>query len=133
MENDQPEHIASAMKYKSGTTATFSMDGFTSYHSRRTRLMGTKGSLVGDMKTFTYTDYLTKKSFTWDISVTDVPGYKNSGHGGGDHRFVNDLLNAIYHHNESLLTSTVKASVESHVIGFRIEDSRKGGSQKIVI
>jgi predicted dehydrogenase len=134
MENDQPEHIACAMEFRSGATATFSMDGFTSYHGRRTRLMGTKGDLVGDMDTFTYTDYLTKKSFTWDISVSDVKGYEDSGHGGGDYRFVSDLLNAIYHRDESLLTSTVAASVESHIMGFRIEKSRKGGGvQEVVV
>jgi hypothetical protein len=127
MENDQPEHLACAMEFRSGATATFNMDGFTSYHGRRTRLMGTKGDLVGDMDTFTYTDYMTRKSFTWDISITDVKGYEDSGHGGGDYRFVSDLLNAVYHRDESLLTSTVAASVESHVMGFRIEKSRKGG------
>jgi len=127
MENDQPEHLACAMEFRSGATATFSMDGFTSYHGRRTRLMGTKGDLVGDMDTFTYTDYMTRESFTWDISVSDVKGYEDSGHGGGDYRFLSDLLNAIYHSDESLLTSTVAASVESHVMGFRIEQSRKGG------
>jgi predicted dehydrogenase len=127
MENDQPEHLACAMEFRSGATATFSMDGFTSYHGRRTRLMGTKGDLVGDMDTFTYTDYMTREAFTWDISVSDVKGYEDSGHGGGDYRFVSDLLNAIYHRDESLLTSTVAASVESHVMGFRIEQSRKGG------
>ena len=127
MENDQPEHLACAMEFRSGATATFNMDGFTSYHGRRTRLMGTKGDLVGDMDTFTYTDYMTKKSFTWDISVSDVKGYEDSGHGGGDYRFVSDLLRAVYHRDESLLTSTVTASVESHVMGFRIEKSRKGG------
>ncbi len=135
MENDQPEHLACAMEFRSGATATFNMDGFTSYHGRRTRLMGTKGDLVGDMDTFTYTDYMTnrlpglpgRKSFTWDISVSDVKGYEDSGHGGGDYRFVSDLLRAVYHRDESLLTSTVTASVESHVMGFRIEKSRKGG------
>ena len=127
MENDQPEHLACAMEFQSGATATFNMDGFTTYHGRRTRLMGTRGDLVGDMDTFTYTDYLTKTSFTWDISVSDVKGYEDSGHGGGDYRFVSDLLNAVYHRDESLLTSTVAASVESHVMGFRIEESRKGG------
>lgn len=127
MENDQPEHLVCAMEFSSGATATFNMDGFTSYHGRRTRLMGTKGDLVGDMETFTYTDYMTRKSFTWDISVTDVKGYEDSGHGGGDYRFVSDLLNAVYYRDESLLTSTVEASVESHVMGFRIEVSRKGG------
>ena len=127
MENDQPEHLACAMEFRSGATATFSMDGFTSYHGRRTRLMGTKGDLVGDMDTFTYTDYMTGEAFTWDISVSDVKGYEDSGHGGGDYRFVSDLLNAIYNRDESLLTSTVAASVESHVMGFRIEQSRKGG------
>jgi len=127
MENDQPEHLACAMEFRSGATATFNMDGFTSYSGRRTRLMGTKGDLVGDMDTFTYTDYMTTKSFTWDISVSDVKGYEDSGHGGGDYRFLSDLLNAVYQRDESLLTSTVTASVESHVMGFRIEKSRKGG------
>ncbi len=132
MENDQPEHLACAMEFLSGATATFNMDGFTSYHGRRTRLMGTKGDLVGDMDTFTYTDYMTRKSFTWDISITDVKGYEDSGHGGGDYRFVSDLLNAVYHRDEGLLTSTVTASVESHVMGFRIEKSRKGGGVQVV-
>jgi predicted dehydrogenase len=127
MDNDQPEHLACAMEFRSGATATFSMDGFTSYSGRRTRLMGTKGDLVGDMDTFTYTDYMTRKSFTWDISVSDVKGYEDSGHGGGDYRFLSDLLNAVYQQDEGLLTSTVTASVESHVMGFRIEKSRKGG------
>ncbi len=127
MENDQPEHLACAMEFRSGATATFNMDGFTSYHGRRTRLMGTRGDLVGDMDTFTYTDYMTRKAFSWDISISDVKGYEDSGHGGGDYRFVSDLLNAVYHRDESLLTSTVAASVESHVMGFRIEKSRKGG------
>jgi predicted dehydrogenase len=127
MENDQPEHLACAMEFRSGATATFNMDGFTSYHGRRTRLMGTKGDLVGDSDTFTYTDYMTGESITWDISVSDVKRYQDSGHGGGDYRFVSDLLSAIYHRDESLLTSTVAASVESHVMGFRIEQSRKGG------
>jgi len=127
MENDQPEHLACAMEFRSGTTATFNMDGFTSYHGRRTRLMGTKGDLVGDGDTFTYTEYMTGKSFTWDITVTDVKGYEDSGHGGGDYRFVSDLLNAVYQRDEGLLTSTVAASVESHVMGFRVEKSRKGG------
>ncbi len=134
MENDQPEHIACAFEFRSGATATFTMDAFTTYHGRRTRLMGTKGDLVGDMETFTYTDFLTKTPITWDISVTDVPGYEDSGHGGGDFRFVNDLLNAIDKRDESLLTSNVAASVESHVMGFRIEKSRKGGGvQEVVI
>ncbi len=127
MENDQPEHLACAMEFRSGATATFNMDGFTSYSGRRTRLMGTKGDLVGDMDTFTYTDYMTREAFTWGNLVSDVKGYEDSGHGGGDYRFLSDLLNAVYRKDESLLTSTVTASVESHVMGFRIEKSRKGG------
>jgi len=66
--------------------------------------------------------------------MNDVEGYEDDGHGGGDHVFVNDLLKAIYHRDGSFLTSSVAASVESHVTGFRIEDSRKGGGvQKISV
>ena len=73
------------MEFRSGATATFNMDGFTSYHGRRTRLMGTKGDLVGHMDTFTYTDYMTRKAFTRDISISS--GVSMSGVITQEYRF----------------------------------------------
>ena len=37
---------------------------------------------------------------------------------------VCDFLEAVSSHDESRLTSTIDASIESHVMGFRAEKSR---------
>ncbi len=124
MDNDQPDHIVTSMQFEDGITASFSMEAFTSYHGRRTRVMGSMGDIVGDMKEFTHTDFLTKKVTKWDISVEDVDNYKNSGHGGGDWALAADWVRAVKMQDPSLLTSTIDASIESHIMGFCAEQSR---------
>jgi len=125
MENDQPDHYICSMEFEEGITANFSMEAFTSYHGRRTRVMGSMGDIVGDMEQFTHTDFLTGKSSKWDISVEDVENYKSSGHGGGDWALVSDWLKAVREQDPGLLTSTIDASIESHIMGFQAEKSRK--------
>lgn len=120
-DNDQPDHFIMNMNFEGGITAAFSMEALTSYGGRRTRIMGTKGDIVGDMVSFTYTDFLTGKQEKWDSHIND-------GHGGGDLRLVKDLLLAVSKEDPSLLTSTIEASIESHVMGFRAEKSRLDGS-----
>ena len=51
--------------------------------------------------------------------------YKNSGHGGGDWALVTDWIKAVKEQDINLLTSTIDASVESHIMGFITEKSRK--------
>lgn len=124
MENDQPDHYVTSMEFDDGITANFSMEAFTSYHGRRTRIMGSMGDIVGDMNEFTHTDFLTNKVTKWDITVEDVDNYKNSGHGGGDWALVTDWIRAIDKQDHTLLTSTIDASIESHIMGFMAEKSR---------
>ena len=49
----------------------------------------------------------------------------NDRAGGGDWRLVADWINAVSQQNPALLTSTIDASIESHVMGFMAEQSRK--------
>jgi predicted dehydrogenase len=116
MENDQPDHYAMNLKFKNGVTATFNMEAFTSYHGRRTRVMGSMGDIVGDMESFTYTDFRTGKQQRWSHS--------SDSHGGGDWRLVSDFLAAVDSRDPNMLTSTIDASVESHLMGFEAEKSR---------
>lgn len=120
-DNDQPDHFIMNMKFEGGITAAFSMEALTSYGGRRTRIMGTKGDIVGDMVSFTCTDFLTGKQEKWGTDIND-------GHGGGDLRLIRDLLWAVDKKDESLLTSSIAASIESHVMGFRGEQSRLKGT-----
>ncbi len=122
MDNDQPDHYVTSMRFRGGVTANFSMEAFTSYHGRRTRIMGSLGDIVGDMDTYTHTDFITGKV------TTKTPERERGGiydaHGGGDLLLVRDWLRAVSKQDPSLLTSTIDASVDSHIMCFRSEESR---------
>ena len=93
------------------------MEAFTSYEGRRTRIMGSMGDIVGDMTTFTVTDFRSGRVTEWK--------QESDGHGGGDWRLVADWIQAVSQRNPALLTSTIDASIESHIMGFAAEKSRK--------
>ena len=117
MENDQPDHYVCNIQFEGNITAAFSMEAFTSYGGRRTRVMGSMGDIVGDMSSFTLTDFRTGKKTEWKQDT--------DGHGGGDWRLVADWIQAVDQQNPALLTSTIDASIESHLMGFAAEKSRK--------
>lgn len=117
MENDQPDHYICNIQFADNVTASFSMEAFTSYEGRRTRVMGSMGDIVGDMNSFVLTDFRTGKKTEWK--------QESDGHGGGDWRLVADWIQAVDQQNPALLTSTIDASIESHVMGFAAEKSRK--------
>lgn len=127
MDNDQPDHYVSSIQFSDNVTASFSMEAFTAYHGRRTRVMGSMGDMVGDMNELVVHDFRTKKETKFVPDAEDVAGYKNSGHGGGDWLLVKDFVQAVAQQNPALLTSTIDESIESHIMGFMAESSRKNG------
>ena len=130
--NDQCDHYVAIMKFEGGITASFTMDAFTPWGGRRTRIMGTKGFIEGDMKTFKFYDFRSRHTSVWDQKVSEIAEYKDSGHGGGDHLLVRDFLRAVSAHDTKLLSSTIDVSIESHVMGFMAEKSRKS-NKKVTI
>jgi len=123
-DNDVVDHQIVALEFEDQITAAFSMEALTSYAGRRTRVMGTMGDAVGDERTLTVTDFTTKEQTVWDASSLQSTG---SGHGGGDYGLVHDFVRAVDKQDESLLTSTIEASMESHLMGFLAEESRHSG------
>lgn len=117
MDNDQPDHYITNILFDDQVTASFSMEAFTSYEGRRTRVMGSHGDIVGDMTAFTITNFKSGKKEEWK-ETTD-------GHGGGDWRLVENWVQAVAQRNPALLTSTIDQSIESHIMGFMAEESRK--------
>jgi hypothetical protein len=101
------------------------MEAFTSYGGRRTRVMGSMGDMVGDMEELTVTDFRTEKSVKLVPKAEDVANYKDSGHGGGDWLLMRDFVKAVANRDASLLTSTIDQSIESHLMGFAAEESRR--------
>lgn len=116
MDNDQPDHLTVNMLFENGVTAAFSMEAHVSYEGRRTRIMGSKGDIVGNMETFVLTDFKTRKQTSWEM--------KTDAHGGGDHSLVRDFVQAVAQQDKTLLSSPIELSVESHLIAFAAERSR---------
>lgn len=120
--NDQCDHYVCNLEFEDRVTASLQVEALTSYGGRKTRIMGSKADIVGDMKTFTLTDFLTGRKYVWDEDISKLPGYE--GHAGGDWGIVKDFVLAVAHHDEKYLSSTIDVSVESHVMGFRAEEAR---------
>ena len=104
------------MLFENGVTAAFSMEAHVSYEGRRTRIMGSKGDIIGDMEKFILTDFKTRKQISWQM--------KTDSHGGGDHRLVKDWVQAVAQQDKSLLSSSIEVSVESHLVALAAEKSR---------
>lgn len=129
-DNDQPDHIVSSLEFAGGTTAAFSMEALTSYGGRRTRLMGTKGDLVGDEQVLDVFLFSERQGIRWDVkrAAQDL-----AGHGGGDARLVRAFAQAVARRDPSLLSSSLAHSMESHLIGFQAEQSRLTGGQPMTV
>ena len=124
MDNDQPDHYVTSIQFGDGVTAAFSMEAFTSYGGRRTRIMGAMGDIVGDMKELVVNDFRTGKEVKFLPKAEDVEGYKNSGHGGGDWLLTRDFVQAVAQQKPEVLTSNIDESIESHIMAFMAEKSR---------
>lgn len=125
MDNDQPDHLTVNILFKNGVTAAFSMEAHVSYEGRHTRIMGSKGDIVGDMETFTHTDFVTGRKTTWSM--------KTDSHGGGDPLLVKDWVQAVGQQNPALLSSSIEVSVESHLMAFAAEKSRQSRTIEDII
>ena len=124
MDNDQCDHYTTNILFDGDITATFNMEAFTPWGGRRTRVMGSTGFIEGDMDHFSIHDFRTDKVKKYESKVQDVKNYTNEGHGGGDWRLVADWIQAVSQHNSQLLSSTIEASIESHIMCFMAEESR---------
>lgn len=124
MDNDQCDHYVANILFDKDVTASFNMEAFTPYGGRRTRVMGSMGFIEGDMNQLSVHDFRTDKVKKYVSKVQEIENYKNEGHGGGDWRLVADWIQAVSQHNPNLLSSTIEASIESHVMCFKAEESR---------
>ncbi len=120
-DNDVVDHQICNFEFEGGITASFSMEALTHYGGRRTRVFGTNGDVIGDEHTLTVTNAKNGRQVSWDASKTQKFA---SGHGGGDHGLVYDFVRAVAFKDASILTSTIQASMESHLMGFMAEESR---------
>lgn len=125
MDNDQPDHYVTNILFDGDVTASFSMEAFTPFGGRRTRVMGSTGYMEGDMSVLRFTDFRTREVQAFSSRTLGVDRFAADGHGGGDWRLLANFIQAVATQDPSVLTSTVDVSIESHVMGFAAERSRR--------
>lgn len=111
------------MEFSNGVTASFTMIAHTSLIcERQTRLHFSHGEIVGDMETFTVTNYRTGQK------TRHTPKNEGGGHGGGDVGLIRTFIEAVRTGRQELLGTDVSQVLRSHLTVFAAESSRLEGS-----
>ncbi|THV08708.1 NAD(P)-binding protein [Dendrothele bispora CBS 962.96] len=124
-ENDVCDNQVVNLEFENGNTASFTMVAFTSaICDRQLRMHFSHGEIIGNMSTFTVTDFRTNKT------TTHVPKNEGGGHGGGDIGLIRTFIEAVRTGNQKLLGTDVEEVLKSHMTVFAAETSRR--EQKVV-
>jgi len=121
-DNDVCDHQVVNLEFTDGRTASFTMVAYTSLIcDRQTRLHFTHGEIVGDMSTFTVTDFRT------GLKKKHYPKDEGGGHGGGDTGLIRTFVEAVATGRQELLGTDVREVLKSHLTVFAAEASRREG------
>jgi predicted dehydrogenase len=124
LENDSKDQLAMNMEFGDGITASLDLAGLTSHRSRRTRVMGTLGDVVCDEEAVKVSDFRTNRTAIWKA---DHRGDMLAWEKGGHHGLVRDFVQAVSRRDPGMLSASLEACMESHLMGFLAEESRKQG------
>ncbi|UBU15445.1 Gfo/Idh/MocA family protein [Nonomuraea gerenzanensis] len=125
-DNDVVDHQVVNLEFEGGTTASFTMTGFTPAQHRQTRIFGTRGSIEGDGEHLTVHDFVTGRSSVVDTRPSG-DGTARGGHGGGDEALVEAFLTAVATRDRTPILSSPAQSLHSHLIAWAAERSRLTG------
>lgn len=124
-DNDVVDTQVVNLAFDDGRLATFIMTAFTPLEGRRTTVFGTRGQLRSDGRYIEHFDFLTDRTTTTDTLAEDH--HRLGGHGGGDGRMLAAFVRAVASRDPSLILSGPAETLESHLMVFAAEASRRQG------
>ncbi|MEH7180151.1 Gfo/Idh/MocA family protein [Neobacillus vireti] len=120
-DNDVVDHQTVNLLFDKDITVAFTMSGFTANNCRQFKIMGTKGTIEGDdTKNEILVSYFNGKT------ETVTPMTMDGGHMGADTSIMEDFVYRVANGITDSLSSP-SVSVDSHLIVFAAEESRKTG------
>ena len=127
-DNNVVDNQTVIMTFENGITATLKMEAFVRDGGRDIRFFGTDGEL--DLRENENT--ITLKKFNGETKVWKINELTDDleGHGGGDHKMLDQLYNVIALHDKNVQTS-IDASAESHYMAYAAEESRLEGGKLV--
>ena len=129
-DNNVVDHQITNLLFEDGRTASLTMTGFTEKNYRMYKVNCTKGEIEAnqDLNIVTFTPF-GKEPVVYDINklATDL-----TGHGGGDNKMLEEMFDMLEGSLENV-SSTIKVSIETHLMAFAAEKSRLNGGKVIEI
>ncbi len=122
-DNDVVDHQVVNMEFEGGQTASFTMTAFTEAGGRRTSIFGTRGEIYGDGSTIRVFDFLSDTVETYDTTPDSTMDLE--GHAGGDYGLIQAFVSAVAEKDGNRILSGPKETLESHLMVFAAEKSRK--------
>lgn len=129
-DNNVCDHQVVNLEFENGVTVGFVTTAFAS-GGRDYYVMGDKGTLRFIGENILHHDFLTGKDTAHEITSGDNTIL--SGHGGGDSGIMKSFLESIKSENNAEICTGPEASLESHLIVFAAEKSRKSGNIESVM
>ena len=128
-DNDVVDHQITQMTFENGVKAVLTMTAFTAVGGRRIHFHGTLGEMVldEDAGTITVHQYGKDREIMPIADLTE----KGYGHGGGDAGIINTLYDILS--DKQSAATALDASVESHLMGIRAEESRLQGGKLLKV
>lgn len=125
-DNDVVDHQVVNFQFAHRQTVSFTMTAFSKMEDRQTRLFGSKGYLQGDGQTIRVFDYLTDEETVYPVEEIQAGTQTQmGGHGGGDYYLMDKFIHAVMAGDQSMILSGPDESLESHLMVFAAEKSRK--------
>ena len=124
-DNDVCDHQVVAMEYEDGATAAFTLCGMTDRMHRTIHIMCEHGEIHGDDDPgeILVSRFRSSQADTTEQRLITI-GQVNGGHSGGDAGLMDAFLKDP---KSGAVLSDVDRSVESHLLAFAAEESRKSG------
>ena len=125
-DNDVVDNQVVNMSFEDGSTASMTMTAFNFNSGRKTRIFGTRGEIDTDSQIITIRNFLDDTTRTVDTQALNDGGIL-SGHGGGDMGLMHNFVQAVAENDPSLILTGVDETLESHLMVFAAEKSRREG------
>ncbi len=125
-DNDVVDNQVVNMLFEGGRTASFTMTAFNEAAHRKTHIFGTRGEIYGDGSKITLFDFLTDTTEVIDTDAADASIL--GGHGGGDYGLMQSFIAAVGANDPSKIISGPTETLESHLMVFAAEQSRRENS-----
>lgn len=126
-DNDAVDHQVVNVSYDNGATAQLTMTAFSEKGGRAIHVHCEKGDIFSSLTK----NELHCRVFDQEEKIVDVDkiSQDNFGHGGGDKRLIEDIVEIYCGDGSRKALTTLEKSLASHTLGFAAERSRINGGR----